>query len=225
MASATAGAGAGAGAGVALDFDAIIAVDFGTHGTAYSVCFQPDDSVVGDLHKMIGEVIPFKPGEGMGSADKQLSALLVDSTAAHALVQFGSRAREQFAEMCDDAKSSSCVTEAHEAQRTAVHPRRNLVHSTPLSPEINPCSALYFHTFKMRLARSDDRPRDLTQIQVPAVGKVNAGGHAGTTGGYHPEVPLLTLVQRVLEYVKKDAAAYVCTRIRTDFAKVSVPRS
>jgi len=80
------------------------------------------------------------------------------------------------------------------------------------------CRALYFHTFKMALAPSPGRPRDLTkvsklgrglpscpslrrmhprdglQVTLPAVGKIQAGG-AGVAGGYHPPAEVIMLVQ------------------------------
>lgn len=67
----------------------------------------------------------------------------------------------------------------------------------------------------MALAPSPSRPRDVMRIALPAVGKVNAGGGAGTDGGYRPTADLLTLVQRVLEYVKGDAYGMLGERFTT----------
>lgn len=172
------GAGAAAAVNPAAGYDAIVAIDFGTHGTGYAVAF-PSKEAFEDPMRAVSDVMVFKPGEGSGRSDKQLTALLLNPR-DNTLLQFGSRARKQFAELCDD-------------------------------PRAEP--ALYFHTFKMALAAGPTRPRDVMRITLPAVGKVAAGGTAGTTAGFHPTCELMTLVQRVLEFVKSDAFEFLKSRI------------
>jgi len=151
---------------VAAPIDAIVAIDFGTTGTGFSVLFPPRD-------RELPEVVVCKPGEGR-RGDKALTAVLLNPE-DNTMLLFGSRARAEFADRCD--------AEA-------------------------PAPALYFETFKMSLAPTPARPRDVTRIAMPAVGVV-AGGGPGTVAGVHPTRELMLLVQHVLRAVKKDAYAYL----------------
>jgi hypothetical protein len=54
---------------------------------------------------MAKEIIPIKPGEAAGSADKQLTALLLDAKSEHTLISFGAVSRERFADMCDNPRA------------------------------------------------------------------------------------------------------------------------
>jgi len=70
---------------------------------AYSVAFPPSHPT--DLDVMAKEIIPIKPGEAAGSADKQLTALLLDAKSEHTLISFGAVSRERFADMCDNPRA------------------------------------------------------------------------------------------------------------------------
>jgi hypothetical protein len=67
---------------------------------AYAVAFPPANPA--DLRSMAREVIPIKPGEAAGSADKQLTAVLVSAKEPHKLIRFGTAARELLAELTDN---------------------------------------------------------------------------------------------------------------------------
>jgi len=82
------------------------------------------------------------------------------------------------------------------------------------------CSALHFHTFKMALVPGGTLRRghkNLQHIMIDAVGRTSSSGAGEGSGA----VPAALLVQRVLEFVRKDAMAFLETRMRaTDVAKV-----
>jgi hypothetical protein len=70
----------------------------------YALAF-PTPEALKDPHKALESVLVFKPGEGMGSAEKQLTALLLDPK-DNSLLCFGMDARKKFASMCDDSKGT-----------------------------------------------------------------------------------------------------------------------
>lgn len=76
--------------------------DFGTHGTACSVYFG--DGKGKDLETQLGELTFLKPGEGVGSGGKQLTALFLEAAAPHRFLAFGQNAREKYADSCDSKK-------------------------------------------------------------------------------------------------------------------------
>jgi len=172
------GAGAAAELPPSASCDAIVAIDFGTHGTGFAVAY-PTREALEDPVAAGADVIVFKPGEGAGHSDKQLTALLLNPH-DNALIRFGLRARKHFAELCDTPRAES---------------------------------ALYFHTFKMALAPTPTRPRDVMHMTLPAVGRVAAGGTAGTASDFRPTCELMVLVQRVLESVKADVLFHLKGRL------------
>jgi hypothetical protein len=90
-----------------------------------------------------------------------------------------------------------------------------------MHPPCLPCSALHFHTFKMALVPGGTLRRghkNLQDIMIDAVGRTSTSSGSGEGSG---AVPAALLVQRVLEFVRKDAMAFLETRMRaTDVAKV-----
>lgn len=75
--------------------------------TAYAISLP---GAAGDLAALARTVTAYKPGEGAGAADKQLTALLLTGDAAAAPLAFGAKAWEDFVGLHDHpGKGSSAL--------------------------------------------------------------------------------------------------------------------
>lgn len=56
------------------------------------------------LEQLSQKITSVKPGEAVGTGEKQFTAVLIDVKKPQPLLAFGTQAREKFADLCDDPK-------------------------------------------------------------------------------------------------------------------------